>query len=268
MDPLAEGHYPGEWINVEDLRRFATVKDGKVMAAATPAPPISDVGPAHRSRLPARRDSRLDRAGHRRIDLAGLKVSLSIGYGFPAPLRHSASSDSWDPVAAPRPQPGEPDAGRRRHRPRAGHRRTARARPGDHPVPAGPGRSVGLQGRSARARDPGMLPARIGLAEADKKVPSRSFKTIDGRGPPTVCREHRPAQGGRGHGRGRAAVHVAVGNIGTVDWRPPPPDSDDPPPVAPVTATLLTLVWRAADGSELRPPPPADRPRPGPGRPS
>ena len=46
-------------------------------------------------------------------------------------------------------------------------------------------------------------------------------------------------------------VRVAVGNIGTVDWRPPPADSDDPPPVAPVTQTLLTLVWRAADGSEL-----------------
>ena len=91
MDPLAEGHYPGEWINVEDLRRFATVEDGKVMAAATPARHRPTSAPLidHAYRLAGLRLTGRAIAG----STLPVKVSLSIGYGFPAP-RPSASSDA------------------------------------------------------------------------------------------------------------------------------------------------------------------------------
>ena len=249
MDPLAEGHYPGEWINVEDLRRFATVEDGKVMAAATPARHSATSAPLidHAYRLAGLRLTGRAIAG----STLPVKVSLSIGYGFPAPSAQRFVG-RWDPV---RPAPPANPVSRTRAIVDTGPAPGTVEQP--EPVQAITLSQPDRAGRSGFKADlpvpeiPGIYRLRIGLAEADKKVPSRSFKTI-------TVEVLQPYAGNIALPKAAEAtvgaglrVHVAVGNIGTVDWRPPPPDSDDPPPVAPVTTTLLTLVWRAADGSEL-----------------
>ena len=107
MDPLAEGHYRGEWISVGALHRFATIEDGKVMAAATPArhqptsPPLVD----HAYRLAGLRLTGRAVAG----STVGVKVSLFIAYGFPAPPRNG-SSDAG--TRSSRPRRRTPPAGR------------------------------------------------------------------------------------------------------------------------------------------------------------
>ena len=250
MDPLAEGHYRGEWISVGALHRFATIEDGKVMAAATPArhqptsPPLVD----HAYRLAGLRLTGRAVAG----STVGVKVSLSIGYGFPGPTPQRFVG-RWDPVTPTAPANS---ASRSRVVVDTGPAPGTVTRPGAVQAitmsePDRAGRN-GFQAALPVPDIPGVYRLRLGLAEVDRKTPSRMFKPITVQvlepytGAITLPKAAEVTAGSA------LSVKLAVGNIGTIDWRPAPLDGDDPPPVTPPVQTLLVLTWRAKDGTELK----------------
>ena len=203
MDPLAEGHYPGEWISVGALHRFATIEDGKVMAAATPARHTPTSAPLvdHAYRLAGLRLTGRAVAG----STVGVKVSLSIGDGFPNPTPQRFVG-RWDPVV---PSVSTNSVSRSRAVIDNGPAPGTVAAP--DPVqattlsePDRAGRN-GFQAALPVPAIPGVYRLHLGLAEVDKKTPSRTFKTIDRRGPRALLRGHHAAEGGRGRGWDGAA---------------------------------------------------------------
>src|SRR5207247_8896361 len=94
-DPLAPRDFPGEWIPVEALRRFATFHGDYALAAATPpryrptTAPLTDQ--AYRLGTPSLAGAAI--AGSR----VGVRVGLSIDDGFPMPAAHRFVG-RWEPV--------------------------------------------------------------------------------------------------------------------------------------------------------------------------
>ncbi len=248
MDPLAEGHYPGEWISVGALHRFATIEDGKVMAAATPARHTPTSAPLvdHAYRLAGLRLTGRAVAG----STVGVKVSLSIGDGFPNPTPQRFVG-RWDPVV---PSVSTNSVSRSRAVIDNGPAPGTVAAPDQVQAttlsePDRAGRN-GFQAALPVPAIPGVYRLHLGLAEVDKKTPSRTFKTITVvvlepySGAITLPKAAEVVAGTA------LPVKVAIGNIGTVDWRPPAVEGDDPPPITPPVQTLLVLTWRAKDGTE------------------
>jgi hypothetical protein len=248
MDPLAEGHYPGEWIDVGALRRFATIDDGKVMAVATPArsrarhAPLTD----HAYRLSGLRLTGAAVAGAS----VSVQVRLSIKWGFPTPAAHRFVAH-WEPIAPPdQPNPG------------IGPRfvvdsaRAPGAVPPENPVVVDTVSAPDRAGRRGFGATlpvptiPGRYRLRLGLAEVGRKTPSRTFGSV-------VVEVLEPYSGAislptAAEVTAGATISVKLGltNIGSVDWRTPEPVIDDRPQAS-RPQTLLVLSWRAKDGTEL-----------------
>lgn len=252
MDPLAEGHYPGEWINVEALHRFATIEGGKVMAAATPARHQPQTAPLtdHAYDLTRPRLAATAVAG----SLLRVSVGLHISSGFPNPAAHRFVG-RWVPVAVPLvpllPQPPRLL--------RAVLDSASSSGAGLPPVPiaattaSAPDRA-GSSGFSAAVPVP-TIPGRyrlsLGLTEVGRKTPSRSFRAVvvevvD----PFAARISLPAVGDVTAGE-RFKVKVGLANIGSLDWRTPVVEEEGTRAIAPATPTLFVLTWRSDDGSEL-----------------
>ncbi len=248
MDPLAGGDYPGEWIPVAALHRFATFEHGRVMAAATPAhgrPTAPLIDRAYRL-------GRVKLTGRAVAGSAiGVRVDLSIHDGFPKPPAQRFVG-RWIPIVAP-PAPSTPVRSRAVA--------DAASAPGvvTPPVPvaaataSAPDRAGrrGFASAIAVPTVPGRYALYLGLTEVGQRTPSRTF-------PPVVVTVLPPygaalalpkaVEAAAGAG---LSIRIAVANIGTVDWRPPTPPADDPHPAVPAAQTLLVLTWHAADGTDL-----------------
>jgi hypothetical protein len=249
MDPLAKGHYPGEWISVEALHRFATIDAGKVMAAATPARRQPQTAPLtdHAYHLTSPRVAATAVAG----SLLKVSVGLHISSGFPNPAAHRFVG-RWVPLATPRaPRPSR--------LPRAVLDSASTADAGLPPVPvqatttSAPDRA-GSSGFSAAVPVP-TIPGRyrlsLGLTEVGRKTPSRTFRAVvievvD----PFAARISLPDVNGVTAGE-RFKVKVGLANIGSLDWRTPVAEAESTRTNAPATSTLFVLTWRSADGTEL-----------------
>jgi hypothetical protein len=249
MDPLAEGHYPGEWINVEALHRFATIDAGKVMAAATPARHQPQTAPLtdHAYHLTRPRLAATAVAG----SILKVSVGLHISSGFPSPAAHRFVG-RWVPLATPR-MPRPPRLLR------AVLDSTSSSGVGLPPLPvaattvSAPDRA-GSSGFSAAVPVP-TIPGRyrlsLGLTEIGRKTPSRSFRTVvievvD----PFAATIVLPAVGEVTAGE-RFKVKVGLANIGSLDWRTPVVEEEGTRTIAPATPTVFVLTWRSADGTEL-----------------
>ncbi len=251
MDPLADGDFRGEWIGVGALHRFATFRDGKVMAAATPArsqprtAPLTDQ--AYRLGAP-----RLNG-----IPVAGSNVEVQIGLAvtadFPAPAAHRLVA-RWVPVVLPPIPPAALTAGQA---PRAAD--TARTPDGILPpaavqvVTASPPERAGHHGFSLSLpvpSVPGAYRLTVGLAEVGQRGSSRSFR-------PITVEVVGPYAGSVAFPKmpdivvGQAfTAKLTVANIGTIDWRTPT-RTGGPLLSEPVIQTHLVLTWRSAAGVEL-----------------
>ncbi len=247
MDPLAGGDYPGEWIDVAALHRFAAIDGGRVMAAATPARSRARTAPLtdHAYLLGGPRLAGSAVAG----STVGVQVKLSIKWGFPKPAAHRFVAH-WEPIvpadpanpviasrfvvdtgmapgAVPIEQPVIADTLSDAGRPSHGGFRSA------VPVPTIPGRYRLV----------------LGLAEADRKAPSRLLRPVDVlvlapySGAVSLPKAAEVTAGSA------IALKLRVANLGSVDWRTPPPDAEDRPPEA-RPQTLLVLTWRSKQGTE------------------
>lgn len=249
MDPLAEGHYAGEWIDVEDLHRFATIEDGKVMAVATPA------------RHQPRTAPLTDRAYHLTSphlaatavadSTVKVTVGLSISAGFPDPAAHRFVAH-WVPVVTS--QAAQPPTLAR------AVIDTVRLPADSPPVPpveattvSAPDRA-GSSGFSAAVPvppTPGRYRLSLGLTEVGEKTPSRTFRSVDIEVvDPFAASIGLPALGEVGAGES-FRLKVGVTNIGSLDWRTPVDDQEGPRPIPAPTQTVVVLTWRADDGSHL-----------------
>jgi hypothetical protein len=250
MDPLAQGHYPGEWIKVEDLHRFATIEDGKVMAVATPARHQPQTAPLtdHAYRLTSPRLPAAVVAG----STVKVSVGLSISAGFPNPAAHRFVA-GWVPVVAP--QPALPPTGMRPVTRTAPWPSAAFA-----PLPvaattaSAPDRagSAGFSATIPVPAIPGTYQVSLGLAEVGRTTPARTFRTVEVEVvDPYAATISLPAAGEVSAG-GQFRLKVGLANIGSFDWRTPVIEQPEGrPPAAPPTQTVLVLTWRADDGTEL-----------------
>jgi hypothetical protein len=249
MDPLADGHYPGEWIDVEDLHRYAAIDDGQVMAMATPArhrprtAPLTD----HAYRLTSPRLAATVVAG------ATLKVAvgLSISAGFPKPAAHRFVA-RWVPVVAP--QPPMPSA-----RLRAVIDPVPTSDEALRPVPVEATTSslpdrAGSSGFSAGLPVPA-VPGRyrldLGLAEVGRKTLSRKFRPVEIEVvDPYAATIRLPAAPEVSAGE-QFGLKVELANVGSIDWRKPDVEAESPRSLAPLAQTVFVVTWRTADGTQL-----------------
>ncbi len=249
MDPLADGHYPGEWIDVRALHRFATIEDGKVMAATTPAgsqpqtAPLSD----HAYRLAGPRLSGAPVAG----SSIRVQVGLAITQGFPQPGAYRMIA-RWVPLARP-----EPPAQASRSRAVVDTSRSPgallRLTPVEVATASAPDRA-GRRGFSLSLPVP-LVPGRyrlaVGLAEVGHLTAARSFKTMTIEVvAPYAASIAVPERADLVAGLA-FTMKLTVANVGTVDWRTPTLPTEGPRPVDPVVQTRIVLTWRSARGAEL-----------------
>jgi len=225
-DPLAPGGWPGEWIPVDDLRRFADVERGSVQAAATPPRRHPTTAPlvdqAYRLGAP-------EAAG---IVIVGqplaVSVPLHITGGFPRPAAHRLAA-TWRLADGSRTE-DPPTTRSKPVRPSGSGFRASL------PVPQEPGRYI-VDLRLAPER--GRSPARpVGTVEIRVVGPFAATIAV-------------MTQADRVVGR-PVPLTVVVDNVGSVDWRPSPErERAQAAPAAPGadSPAMLTLVWR----SGLRP---------------
>jgi hypothetical protein len=250
MDPLADGHYPGEWIDVEALHRFATIEKGKVMAAATPARSQPHTAPLtdHAYRLTGPRLSGTPVAG----STIRVEVGLSITAGFPEPEAHRIVA-RWVPILAP-----AAPAQLARSRALVDNATSPDAIDPSTPVAATTASDPDRAGRRGFSVSlpvpaiPGRYRLTLGLAEVGRRTASRSFRTMTVEVvPPYAARVAGPKRADLVAGQA-FTMKLTVANVGTVDWRPPAvAPTENPRPLAPVVQTYLILTWRSATGDEL-----------------
>ena len=249
MDPLAEGHFPGEWIGVEALHRFATIEAGKVMAVATPARHQPRTAPLidHAYRLTDPRLASTAVAG----SSVRVSVGLSISSGFPNPAAHRFTA-RWVPLVAPAPMRSPS-----RSRAVIDTVPAPGAEPGPMPVEAATVSApdqAGSSGFSAALPVPA-IPGRyrlsLGLAEVGRRAPSRTFRSLVVEVVDPFAATIRMPATGEVTADGRFKLKVGLANIGSLDWRTPVANEDDDRPIRQPTQTLFVLTWRANDGTEL-----------------
>ena len=249
MDPLAQGDFPGEWIDVDALHHFATFEDGHVMAAATPARHQPSTAPLidHAYRLSGPQLAAAPVAG----STVRVHVGLSVKFGFPAPAAQRFIAH-WVPIVPPAPADqttGPPAVLDSERAPET----TARLVPVEA-VTSSASRRAGPGGFDAAVpvpAIPGAYRLVIGLAESGHKAPSRILAPIQVEVVPPFAGAVSLTSAKVATASMPVQVRVTVANIGSFDWRPKPIASDDPHPVAPPTETFLTLTWRADDGTSV-----------------
>ncbi len=242
MDPLAVGDYPGEWIGVGALHRFASFKGNEVVAAATPATyrvrtaPLIDTAYAVRAPVLAR------------TAVAGstlrVSVALKIRFGFPAPTAQRFVG-TWEPVVdAPASRTGTMSRA---------VVDTASSVGSDQPDPVRVATASGV-GRPSRHGFGGAIPVpdvpgryrlSLGLAEGAAGSMSRRFAPVEVQviGPYAASWSvQAPTETTVGQS---IVVKVAVTNIGTVDWRTPKVGSDTPRQTDPLPQTMIVIKWVA-----------------------
>jgi hypothetical protein len=241
MDPLAEGAYPGEWIAVTALRRFASFKGTAVVAAATPA--------RHHPRTAPLIDSAylVGTPSVGRTAIAGstlkVRVPLKIRFGFPAPSAQRFVA-TWEPVV-------DAIAARTSARSRAVVDTASTV--GDQPEPVRVATATRVVRSSRRGFAnavpvpdvPGRYRVTLGLAEGSTGGTSRRFSPIE----VTVIGPYAATWSVQAPDEVTAgasmAVKVALTNIGTLDWRTPKTAPDAPRPAAVRSQTLMVLQWVA-----------------------
>ncbi len=245
MDPLADGDYPGEWISVKALHRFATIEDGKVMAAATPARNHPQTAPLtdRAYRLTGPRLSGAPVAG----STIRVQVGLAITEGFPAPAAHRVVAH-WVPIVPP-PAPAST-----RSRVVFDTARSPSAILPPIPVEAATASDPDRAGRHGFSASlpvptvPGRYRVTLGLAEIGHRTVARSFKTMTVEVvAPYAATFVAPKRAAVVTGQA-FSLKVTVANVGTVDWRTPLVPTEGSRPVVPATQTHLVLTWRSALG--------------------
>ena len=248
MDPLAEGHFPGEWIDVDALHHFATFENGNVMAAATPA--------RHRPKTAPLIDGayRLGVPGLAAPPVAGsmvrVHVDLSRRFGFPTPAAQRFIA-RWVPVLpAVAPDAASPS---RAIVDTNGATREGRSQgPVDAVTLSAPdvANALGFDAAVPTPAIPGVYRLTIGLAEAGRKTPGRSLVPIEVEVVPPFAAALSMTTAPTVRAGIPVVVRVTVANVGSFDWRPTPIAADDPHPIAVAQIeTILVLTWQAADGS-------------------
>ena len=226
-DPLAPGGWPGEWIPVEDLRRFADIEDGVVQAAATPARRHPTTAPL----IDQAYDVGAPQAAP--IVLAGeslaVSIPLGISSGFPRPAAHrllatwrlADASTAGKPLTT-RSKPIEPG--------RSGFRAGL-------PAPEAAGRYlVDLQLSPARGKGPARA---VGSIEVRVAGPYAAAITVTTDGESAIER--------------LVHVTVAVDNVGTLDWGRSQESARDATGSDRTagSAAALILTWRSAYGPDV-----------------
>ena len=248
MDPLAKGDFPGEWIPVETLHRFATFEHGKVMAAATPAgrrprtAPLTD----HAYRLSGPHLSGSAVAGGTLVVQAGLKIA----FGFPNPAAHRFVA-RWEPIlpASP-PNPTGPSRAVVDSEPAPGSQ--AAAAPVET-VTLSAAVRAGRRGFQVAVPVPataGRYRLHLGLAEAGRRTPVRTFRIIEVEVVTPYAGTVALPKAGEVTAGSPLSIKVGVANIGTFDWRSDARPADDPRLEVPTIQTVLVLTWRSRAGEE------------------
>ena len=248
MDPLAGGNFPGEWIPVETLHRFASFEHGKVMAAATPAgrrprtAPLTD----HAYRLSGPHLSGSAVAGGTLVVQAGLQIA----FGFPNPAAHRFVA-RWEPIlpASP-PIPTGPSRAVVDSEPAPG---SEAATTPVETVTVSAAVKAGRRGFRVAVPVPataGRYRLHLGLAEAGRRTLIRTFRTIEVEVVTPYAGTVALPKAGEVTAGSPLSIKVGVANIGTFDWRSDATPTDDPRLEAPTTQTLLVLTWRSRGGTE------------------
>ncbi len=246
MDPLAEGHFPGEWIDVDALHRFATFQDGHVMAAATPA--------RHQPRTAPLVDRAYLLTGPQlaTAPVAGSTVRVHVGltarFGFPTPAAQRFLAH-WVPIAPPDP-PNQASRSRAASDSARAPGATAAPLPIDALTVSAPD-AAGAHGFDAALpvpAIPGAYQLVIGLAEVGRRSASRTLAPVVVEVVPPFAGTISLTSATEVTVGTPVPVRVTVANIGSFDWRPAPIASDDPHLVVPPSETVLVLTWRADDG--------------------
>jgi hypothetical protein len=245
MDPLAPQEFPGEWIPVEALRRFATFHGEFVLAAATPArhrpttAPLTDQ--AYHLGSPGLAGPAI--AG----STVGVRVGLRIDDDFPLPAAHRLVG-RWDPILPPTSDP--PLAGRLPID-------SGDAEPAAASTPAAVTTVSSAERPSKRGfaaalpvpAIPGAYRLTIGLREPGKKNLARMLAPIQVEVlPPFAASLSVPRSLQLAAGQG-FTLKLGVRNLGTLDWRRAP-DVDVPPEPNRGPLTAVVLTWHSADGDE------------------
>jgi hypothetical protein len=246
MDPLADGAFPGEWISVGALYRFATFDHGRVMAAATPArhrattPPLIDQA----YRLTAPRLSGHPVAG----STVTVQVGLSIKWGFPRPKPQRLVA-TWVPIGTPQPtKPPGPLPVMIDSLSAAGEERPQG--PVEVTTLSAPDRA-GSNGFRAAVPVP-VIPGRyrlsIGLTEVGRSRTVRRFRPIDLEVIPPFAASLSLSPMPAPTVRAVVPLQVTITNIGTIDWRAPTRSTHDPHRLVPPAQTVLVVTWRSPVG--------------------
>ena len=255
MDPLADGHYPGEWIDVGRPPPLRHDRGRQGHGGGDPGPRSGPHRAADRPRLPARRAAARP-AARSPASTVGVQVALTITLRLPQPggaaLRRPTGSRSCRPPGRTRRSPSRAvvDTG---------------TRTGDGRRSSEPGRALttlsepaaraggGLPGRPSRCPT---IPGRYRLASVSPRPtarrPSRTFRTDRGRGPRAVRRRGRRCpRPPRSPPARRSSIKLAVAqhrHASTGGRRAP--DADDPTARGAGRQTLLVLTWRSQHGTE------------------
>jgi hypothetical protein len=244
MDPLAPRDFPGEWIPVEALRRFATFHGDFILAAATPArhrpatAPLSDQ--AYRLGTPSLAGPAI--VGSR----VGVRVGLTIDDGFPMPAAHRFVG-RWEPIVAASPDPApltriatdpQPDV-------LAATPPVATTTMSAADKPNGRGFAATLPVPSI----PGPYQLTLGMSELGRKGAVRTFAPLQVQVLPpysAAISATRAVEVPAGAGFG---LKIGLWNVGTADWRRTP-DTDVPPESNQGPTTTLVLTWHSSDGDD------------------
>jgi hypothetical protein len=223
MDPLGPGGWPGEWIPVEDLHRFADIRKGVVLAVTTTPRRKPTTAPLidQAYKLGAPSAPGLVIAGR---SLA-VSVPLRVTDGFPRPAGHRFEA-TWRPTEeAPRTTPA-----------------ITRSKA----VKSGNG---AFRAAVAVPSQPGLYRVDLSLRPAGGRSPARAVGAVEVLVVGPYAATLAMATGEVQAIGSRVPVTLRVANVGSIDWRGTATSAAaTSPPAVPLAdaPAMLSLVWRTS----------------------
>jgi hypothetical protein len=256
MDPLAVGGYPGEWIDVRALRRFASFSGGYVRAAATPrryrslTAPLTDQ--AYRLGAPIIGPSIIAASS------GPASIPLTIVDDFPLPAAHRLTA-TWERLDNTIGELGRDDtlqvpgsdtttavALSVVRWPHITVTRSGEARP----------TSRGFDFQLPTPERSGHYRVSLGLVPAGARTerPVRTLPAVEVRVDPPFAGAVAATAPTDTQVGATVTVGITVANVGTLDWGPTP--ADDAArlrrvEILPRRPAVLTVAWRSPTGQDV-----------------
>jgi len=252
MDPLAPRDFPGEWIGVEALRRFASFQGDLVTAAATPVRSRPTTAPL--------RDQAYQLTGPSvgSPAIAGssvaVRVGLSISDGFPLPAPHRLMA-RWDPIipppAAVAPLPLEPDDASDVAPAIPPPVATTTSSQAAKPRPTGFATSLPIPAVA------GLYRLTIALVKPGDRSAARTLAPVEVQVLPSFAAMYSFPNSLQLTAGEPFTLNAGIRNIGTTDWRPAKSPSGRRPgdvrtPASEGAQTMLVLTCRSRLGDVFR----------------